>query len=379
MKRTGSVTPVTASDGRQRWRVRLSIDGRRESLGIYDAEADARRVLAAALRQTEGRHGMHTLRSWGRQYLDLRAVDGYHRDERRDRSRWDARILKAPFADDPLDAITSRAIRQWVRDMVAEEAARTTVTNALCLLRVALEAAVEAEELDANPARGVRVPKMARDDEGWTWLAQPEIDRLLTCRVEPVHRVQRAAYWHQRTALTVAVYTGLRAGELWGLRWRDVDLGDRPHLVVRRSRQGATKGGRVREVPLLPPALGALREWRRRAPGLHDALVWPADGGGCHASGYDAQIHLWLRDAGIVRRVRLHDLRHTCASHLVQGTWGKAWRLEDVRQWLGHVDQKTTQRYAHLAPDGLHGRADEARKHWTLDWTLDTGGGGETK
>lgn len=369
VKRTGSISEVVAADGTIRHRVRVPINGRRESLGIYDTRAEAERVRDEALRQTSRDL---TLRAWGSEYLDVRALDGYHRDERSDRNRWKARVLTAPFADYRLDAITARDVRQWVRAMVRDGRARTTVGNALSLLRVALEAAVEAGYLPSNPARGVRVPRMASDDEGWTWLTQEEIGRLLTSRTEPAtHRRQRAAYWHQRTAIQVAVYTGLRAGELWGLRWGDVTLdGDRPHLTVRRSRGGPTKGGRVREVPLLPPAVQALEEWRRRAPGLPRALVWPADGGGCHVVGYDAQLRLWLRDAQIYRRVRFHDLRHTCASHLVQGTWGRAWRLEEVRQWLGHVDLSTTQRYAHLAPEGLHGLADEARRAWDTDGTM---------
>jgi hypothetical protein len=57
-------------------------------------------------------------------------------------------------------------------------------------------------------------------------------------------------------------------------------------------------------------------------------------------------------------RASLHDLRHTCASHLVQGSWAPALiarplRLEEVRDWLGHQDIATTQRYAHLCRDAI--------------------------
>lgn len=158
----------------------------------------------------------------------------------------------------------------------------------------------------------------------------------------------------------MAIFTGLRAGELWGLRWTDVHLdGDTPELVVRHSYRGPTKGGRVRRVPLLRQAREALTAWRVSAPGIGTALVFPADGGGCHAEGYEAGWATWGRRAGIERRVRFHDLRHTCGSHLVQGTWGKPMRLEDVRQWLGHASVTTTERYAHLAPEGLAGQARE--------------------
>lgn len=162
----------------------------------------------------------------------------------------------------------------------------------------------------------------------------------------------------QRSAIVVAVYTGLRAGELWGLQWRDVHLdGDRPRVVVRHSREQATKSGRIREVPLLAPARAALERWRELAPGVGAALVWPALDGACHRDGYDAGWARVLEIAKISRRVRWHDLRHTCASHLVQGTWGRAWSLAEVRDVLGHSTIRQTERYAHLCPGGLHDAA----------------------
>jgi hypothetical protein len=61
--------------------------------------------------------------------------------------------------------------------------------------------------------------------------------------------------------------------------------------------------------------------------------------------------------AGITRRVRFHDLRHTCASHLVMGTWGSPWPLADVAKMLRHSSITVTERYAHLAPGYLHEQA----------------------
>jgi RNA:NAD 2'-phosphotransferase (TPT1/KptA family) len=63
--------------------------------------------------------------------------------------------------------------------------------------------------------------------------------------------------------------------------------------------------------------------------------------------------------AGITRRVRFHDLRHTCASHLVMGTWGRVWRIEEICALVGHSGIGVTQRYAHLSPDHLHKAAAE--------------------
>ena len=60
---------------------------------------------------------------------------------------------------------------------------------------------------------------------------------------------------------------------------------------------------------------------------------------------------------GFGRLVRFHDLRHTCASHLIMGTWGVQWSLSEIAAFLGHSDTEVTERYAHLSPDYLHGKA----------------------
>jgi len=71
---------------------------------------------------------------------------------------------------------------------------------------------------------------------------------------------------------------------------------------------------------------------------------------------YRAEINGYRLRAGITRRVRFHDLRHTCASHLLMGTWGVRLPIEEVAAWLGHSSTAVTQRYAHLAPDHLSAR-----------------------
>ena len=188
----------------------------------------------------------------------------------------------------------------------------------------------------------------------------------------------------RRSILAVAIYAGLRKGELWQMRWRNVDLdGDHPEARVRGQLKSESS---ERTVPLLPPAVAALRAWKatqdaaRAAKGdpiQMDPLVWPSDSGGVRREDDDAT---WgdrpskARDgsrrvtpgikarAGIERRVRFHDLRHTCASHLVQGSWGAVYSLEEVRQWMGHSTIGVTQRYAHMSPQGLRAKAAAMRQ-----------------
>ncbi len=360
---TGSVTRHVASG---RWLVRLRAAGERKSLGYHDTRELAEGVLRVALQRTGRARGALTLAAWGARWLDRRELDGV-RGTREERCVWRRHVAAAPFSDWPLRAIKRVDVHRWVlalgrvralatrtspvtgettREPTARRLSAQTVRHALRLLRGCLGAAADEGLVATNVALGVRSPRAAATTvDRWTYLTASEIAAVLALELRH----------DQRAAITVAVYAGLRQGELWGLRWCDVVIdGPRPEIIVRHSWRGPTKAGRPRRVPLLPAALEAMRSWRRLAPGLGEALVWPAHGGGGHARGYDAGWAVVRRRAGITRRVRWHDLRHTCASHLVSGTWGRPWRLEEVRQLLGHSSIQVTERYAHLAPDSIH-------------------------
>lgn len=338
----GTVTPY-----RGRWRARASIAGQRVSVGTYDTEEVAQGALAEFWRlrvlKQPSEPGLLTVSEWGKQYLDDRETDGVHRSVHRDRSVWRARIDGSAIGAEAVDSLTPLRVRAWLKLQIREPSLRTgkrpapqTVANALNLLRVALEAAVDAGHCEINPVRHVRMPKIARDEEGWEWLRTEEVERVLTM----------AAPLEVRRIFTVAIFTGLRQGELWGLRWEDVDL-KRRELRVSRSYAIPTKGGRVRRVPLLEPAWKALSEQPRRS-----SLVFPLQDLQMRHRGDDAGWRAIHEILGL-RKARFHDLRHTCASHLVQGTWLEPLRLEDVRVWMGHRTIRTTERYAHLCPDGL--------------------------
>ncbi len=393
----GSVTAVTRKDGTIVYLARLTYQGRRKAVGYFPTEEEAwRKIVTWHELHDDNARGL-TLASWGEVWLERRETDGVHRSAKKDRSRWRAHIATAPFALWSLRKIEARDIRAWVRGLLRTEArhvdrsvrvlqvkgsggvpsgtrdrlpgnssgstalrggatqtaglgrrlARQTVVNAFNLLRRCLADAVEDNKLESNPAREVEVPRVAKSEDGWTWLTADEIARVLAAR-----RPRRAPAV-SLNAITLAIYTGLRAGELWGLRWCDVVLdGRRPELHVQCSYKGSTKSGKSRHVPLLPQALAVLRGMRR---GIGKALVFPGPGGKGYGEGYDAAWNSWKKSAGITRRARFHDLRHTCGSHLLQGTWTpRALRLEEIQKWLGHASITTTERYAHLAPGGLH-------------------------
>lgn len=362
---TGSITRTASG----KWRVRIP-DGRggKRTIGTFPTPEEAERMRAAALLGALEVDLGITFEDFSTRWLNRCELEG-QASIGSSRSLWRTTISQAPWYGEPLAAITRVQIREWAAGL------RTTVTtrgtemsrqqakHALGHVRRCFEAARTDEQLiEDNPADGIGLWREARTEDPWTYLTEEEIDRLLCCPVLPP--MQLAVY-------TVAIGAGLREGELAGLRWPDVHLEQRPRLDVRRSWGGATKAGKPRMVPLLPWVQDALRAWHAVEGAPEDGPVFPSRyrrGEVRHfAKGYDfawanhpADRYTrlgWRTRAGIARPVRFHDLRHTCASHLIMGTWGRAWALHEVRDLLGHTDVEVTQRYAHLAPDALLGAA----------------------
>lgn len=363
-----SVTIERQRGGGIKWRVRLWVEGERKSYGVYADKAEAEDVEAAAIEARGAKETGTTLRAWGEAWLNERETSKRVRGIDKERSAWKTHVAGTALAAMTLTRIKRHHVVRWLRDLAAKtpRLAHSTMRTARRLVVGAIEAALNDGIVEYNHAR--KAPITTRDEhtkERWHWLTVEELQRLFA---PPVHdTTPRAANGYrepghitskQRAACIVAVYTGLRAGELWGLRWSDVRLdGPQPRVVVRFSRDLATKSGKPREVPLLAPAREALIEWQHVCPGVGDALVFPAIDGHCHRGAYTPGWDRIKELARIRPAVRWHDLRHTCGSHLVQGTWGRVWSLPEVRDWLGHGSIKMTERYAHLRPGGLHDAA----------------------
>ena len=337
-----------------RYLARLPAQYDRASLGTFDTEDDARAALTVRLGQIARAEapGMLTVDAFGQRWLDARAKSGDFRHVNVERARWSAYITPAAIGKVPVRDVDAADVRAWLSKLTGARRARlsgSTKANALSLLRSALAGAVDDKHLKVNPAEGVKLSKGARrkTHEGWTWLTADELDDVLEAAPSPKAR----SLW------TVGAYTGLRTGELLGLRWDDVDFG-RNVVHVRHTRNDAPKTARaLREVSLLEPARDALLAWRALSRDVtsRKGLVWTSPTGGCHVVGYDADF-VETTAKILRRRVTIRDLRHTCASHLLQGTWApelieRALRIEEVRDWLGHSNITVTQRYAHLSAD----------------------------
>ena len=154
-----------------------------------------------------------------------------------------------------------------------------------------------------------------------------------------------------RCGMMLLAYGGLRISEMLGVTWADVEF-DSARVLVRGQLAGDT--GKLREtktaagwrfVPLRPAMVKELREWKAACPKGPMNLVNPnRDGGGMNHFNFRGRVFLpALRRAGL-RRVRVHDLRHSCASNwLASGS-----PLPEVSRALGHASPLITMgTYAH--------------------------------
>ena len=245
-----------------------------------------------------------------------------------------AKHLKAEFGyTTPLVEITASRISAYKASRMAVEKSRrgsalsgASINRPLALLRHLLRLAHE--EWEALPA----VPRIRLEKEAQgrlRWLTPEEATKLLTkCREQKNPALV--------DLVELALYTGMRQGELLELTWGRVD---RARGVVLLE---ITKSGRRREVPLNSPADAILA---RRAPAAQaDALVFGSRSWDAFRKSWEAAL-----EAGQLGDFHFHDLRHTFASWAVQ----RGVTLPELKDLLGHATLAMVMRYAHLAPEQL--------------------------
>jgi len=343
---------------------------------------DAEEQLQAALEEMQDAQGLPTgrltLRTWGKDFLDRRELSG-GRNVASERLLWKKHIDAAHFADEPVEAITTKDVRSWMARMNAKKTngrgtskhadrkrlrflSWQTKTHALNLLRCALSVAIEEEVVDegfGNPCVGLRFKRPPRTEKPINFLVRTEIEK-----------VQQVAPQGVLSLIEFAIATALRQGEMRALRDADVHLDAQgPYVTVRYGKppEKPTKSGLPRDVPLLPMAVRALRDWYAfRASWCKqnpEGLTFPAERGGYRSAGkflgrdHHVQWRALLRAAGVSRHIVWHDLRHTGATALLGGFFGRKWSLEEIQQFLGHADVKTTQLYSHALQETLNDAA----------------------
>lgn len=272
--------------------------------------------------------------------------------------------IRASFADLlhlRLDELNAKRIEKLRSDWLASGLKPSTVNRNVTRLRGLLSRAVEWGVLPEHPL--AKLKQLRVDKRGRVRYLLPDEDQQLRSAMDSREEKIRADRdngneWrkarkklllpdlreceyadHLKPMVLVAINTGLRRGELFNLRWADVDLVQKVLTV-----EGAgAKSGQTRHIPLNREALATLKAWKKQ--GRKTGYVFPGKGGQRLDNVNSAWAAL-LKDAGI-EAFRWHDLRHTFASRLAMA----GVPLNTIRELMGHSDIQMTLRYAHLAPD----------------------------
>ena len=345
---------------RGKWRIRWFDECERRKSEVYDDY----RVAVTKLREHEVaveqvKRGLRTPEAIDKTFDDLADYWIEKRAPRKRSGKDDESIirkhLRPAFGKMKLRNIGVEDGDDFIlaRDHLGEK----TVSNHLTLLATMLRLATTFKVPWLYIVPKFNKPKVALFGTDYRYLrSDEEIRRFLVAAKEEDE--------HVFVLYAVAIYTGMRAGELAALEWGDVDF-DQRRITVQRSFEGPTKSNKVRYVPIFDVLLPVLRAWRLRHPGR---LVFTNRDGtmfGESARVFQEVLHRCLDQAGFptteapngkVRRyIVFHGLRHTFASAWIR-RGGDIFKLQRL---LGHANLTMTMRYAHLAPDAFS--ADYAR------------------
>lgn len=344
----GFVLEVRASGGKTYYQRYTDVKGRErqfkigpaDTLTLHEAKRKAKKIKADAItggdpqgRREAARLVPTLLKFVQDQYLPY--VRSYKRSWKTDETMLRIHILPK-LGRFYLDEITPNAISALKVAMRDAGYAPGTIGRAVVILRYVFNLARKwkATPSGDNPASEVPIPP---DVQRNRFLSKEEISRLVEALRSDENQVAAQS-------ILLLLLTGARRNEVTHLRWQHVDLQGGTFLVP------LSKSGKPRYVVLNREACALLRSLPRSA---NNEYVFPSPVTGRPS----ASLHFpWtrIRERSGLTDVRLHDLRHSFASVLVN----KKVNLYDVQRLLGHANAKATQRYSHLSQETLTKAAD---------------------
>lgn len=264
-----------------------------------------------------------------------------------------------------LKSLKTENVQSWVNSMSARGLSPKTIRNAFNNLNAALKKACVLRMIPYNPCEGVELPKLQKYQA--SIYTTPDIHKALAA----------ASGTDMYIPVMLALTVGLRRGELLALRWEHVDL-DTGAIHIRENMVKGKEGKPIVKAPKtktglrdisigkhIVAALTAAKEeydQNKTKPGFHDKgfVVCKTDGNPYKP---DSMTQKWDRfmKAKNLSHIRLHDLRHSCATAMVEAGVD----LKTVQQVMGHSDISVTMNiYTHCTPAMSRKAAD------TMDKTL---------
>jgi integrase len=356
----------TTRSGREReaWIVRYTDQHKKRHIETFAKKGDADRRKTVIESEVERR--THVARSQsitvaeaGRMWVEQAESDGLERGtikqyEEHLRLHIEPLIGHIKLADlSPADVHDFRAQlgKTRSRAMVAKVVSSLSAILSEAVSKTRVARNVVREAMTATNRRHQRIEdrQERRMEAGIDFPTKPELNAIMNA----------AEGWPRALVVTV-IFTGLRASELRGLRWQDLDLDHRVLRVRQRANFkneiGATKSKAAkREIPLAPIAANALREWKLACPkGVLD-LVFPTGNGTVRSHSHILYRYLapLLARAGIAEGENgnpwygLHSFRHAAAALFIE----QGFPAKRVQELMGHASIHMTYNvYGHLFP-----------------------------
>ncbi len=239
-----------------------------------------------------------------------------------------------------LETVQTEDVEEYLRKLREAVSARSTA-RALSSIRMFFRFLIAERLREVNPARLIDSPKLDRRLPGV--LSAAEVEKLLSSPSG-----DRPASLRDRAMLELLYATGLRVSELVGLRMRSINL---EAGFVRTM----GKGAKERVIPIGQKAVEAVREYLEGGRsafvkrGTGSELFLNCRGKSISRQGFWKIIKGHALRAGITKNLSPHSIRHSFASHLLEGGAD----LRSVQFMLGHADIATTQIYTHVTHSRL--------------------------
>jgi integrase len=307
------------------WRVQVRRDGRNISK-LFESKKAAQRWAFEIESRIEA-HGIPTSEADRTTLRD--ALERYRREitpTKRGAAQENIRIgqwMLDPLAQRSLASIRSTDIAEWRDRQIEEGKAPSTIRNHVTIISQIYRTAIHEWGLFGlqNPVTNVRMPKSrpGRDRR----LAQGEYERLLAAAKADANP------WIEH-AIVLAIETGMRAGELISMEWKQVNLASRIVTLP----ESKTKNGRRRSVPLSKKAVQVLQTMPRSLDGMVLPIIKPT---------LDKAWRRCLKECEI-SDLHWHDLRHEFTSRMFE----RGLDIAQVMSITGHTTMTMVSRYTHL-------------------------------
>lgn len=234
----------------------------------------------------------------------------------------------------PTDA-TEETVQEYITYLQELGRSATTISRNLASVRCFYKFLIFDGKADANPAKSIKLekapkklPQVLSGEEISSLLSQPDITEPKGCR--------------DKAMLELLYATGIRVSELIELNIKDVNL--RSSVLYCHGSKG------VRPIPMYPSAVVAVSDYLYRmrsiiaGPDSEDALFVNLNGNRLTRQGFWKIVKGYAADAGILKEITPHTLRHSFALHLLEN--GAS--VKDIQTMMGHADISSTQVYVQL-------------------------------